>query len=146
MASLRYGYRCERGAPPSGGPNRADLAANLLDWTHGNAAIEHLQNEFSRMLVHHSHVVGEASYGLQRILERLSPEDIANDPRCEGRWGPWRFRAYWKELERRAAVLGGLRESAIGPTFGQAARALRGHVPREGNGQVAGLGQGHAHA
>jgi hypothetical protein len=138
VAALRYGYRCERGAPPSRGPNRADLAANLLDWTHDSAALEHLQNEFSRMLVHHSHVVGEASFGLQRILERLSPQDIQNDPRCEGKWGPWRYKAYWKELERRAAVLGRMRESAMGPAFGQAAKALRSRAPAATHGHPIG--------
>jgi predicted component of type VI protein secretion system len=47
--------------------------------------------------------IGEAADGLQRILERLSPEDIEADPRCKGKWGPFRYKAYWTELKRRAA-------------------------------------------
>ncbi len=132
VSALRYGYRCERGAPPARGPNRADLAATLLDWTHENGALEQLREDFTRMLTHHSQVVGEASFGLRRILERLSPQDIENDPRCASTWGPWRYKAYWTELKRRAAALQQLREASLGPSFGQAAKALRGRqvIPR----------------
>ena len=126
VSALRYGYQCERGATPGRGPNRADLAATLLDWTHQNGALEQLRDDFTRMMVHHSRIVGEASFGLTRILERLGPQDIENDPRCASTWGPWRYKAYWTELKRRAAVLQQLREASLGPSFGQAAKALRG--------------------
>jgi len=132
VAALRYAYQCERGAPPTRGPNRADLAATLLDWTHQNGALEQLRDDFTRMMTHHSRIVGEASFGLTAILERLSPQGIENDPSCASTWGPWRYKAYWTELKRRAAVLRQLREASLGPSFGQAAKALRGRqvIPR----------------
>jgi predicted component of type VI protein secretion system len=126
VAALRYGYRAERGAPPSHGPGRAELAAALLDWTHESGALEQLQGELAKMLVHHSQMVGEASTGLERVLARLSPEAIESEPHCRSKWGPWKYKAWWLELRRRAAVVQRLGDSAMGPAFGQVAKALRG--------------------
>ncbi len=141
VAAMRYGYRCERGAPPSRGPSRADLAAALLDWTHETHALEQLQGELGQMRVHHRHLVAEASYGLDRILERLSPSAIESDPRCKSKWGPWRYKACWTELKRRATVLARLRESAMGPTIGHAAAAFRGRAAAEANCHALGPGR-----
>jgi len=130
-ASLRYGYQCEAGSLPPGVPNREDLAAGLLDWTNNGGAVERLRRDFTRMLVHHSRLVGEATVGLARILERLTPSSIEAEPRCRSKWGPWRYKARWLEFVRRVQVLERMRESALGPTFSNAAKALHGHRASE---------------
>ena len=80
------------------------------------------------MLAHHSNIVREASSGLARVLDRLDPAGIESDRSCESGWGPWRYNAYWTELKKRGAYVARLRESAMGPSFGQAARALGGQA------------------
>ena len=126
MASLRYSYQCESGSPPRGDPDRADLAAGLLDWTNDGKSIDEMRQDFGRMLVHHSRVVDEATAGLLRLLDRLSPVAIEAQPGCRSKWTPWRYKARWLEFVRRVHVLGRDREGALGPALLSAASALRG--------------------
>jgi hypothetical protein len=126
VAAMRYAVDREAGSSASTRPTRKDLAACLLDWTNDGGHIDRFQDELRFMLGHHRRLVDEVTIRLGRIIEYLGPQAIESDPGSKPKgWGS-RYKALWAELRRRHTEVLRLRERALGPVFGRAARALKG--------------------
>jgi hypothetical protein len=124
IAAMRYAVEREAGAGNSAQPARKDLGACLLDWTNDTGHVDRLHEELRFMLGHHRRLVDEVTGRVARIVEYLSPQAIESDPASKptGWWN--RHKALWRELQRRHTEVVRLRERALGPVFGRAARAL----------------------